>query len=415
MHVFSRNEEGQVVVLVAVALVVLALMAGIGIDVGSLRYKKQQMQKAADAGALAAATVLLNYGNCNNCTTAATNDIVANGFNGSTITVTWPSQDPNYSGVNYVQVEVQQQQPLFFMRVGDFQPITVAARSIGSAVGSASGCVYSLDTVSGDFGFSVTGQFSSTCGIYADANIISNGTVNATAIGIVGTASGSGFTPEPTTGIPQFQDPLAGVAQPTPGPCLYTQTVTIHTSTTLQNGSYCGGIVISPPSGTSILVTFQPGTYSLFGGLTVTGNGQATLVGSGVTFFNTASASYPYGPITLGGYAGSGYINPTLSSPTSGALAGILIFQDRSIPTGSSASTVDTSTDEVYVGALYFPSTTLIYKGMTGGGVGGGSIAIRSPTLLVAWKINVTGNVAFNNTYIPALGGSPIHSSVLVQ
>jgi len=104
-----------------------------------------------------------------------------------------------------------------------------------------------------------------------------------------------------------------------------------------------------------------------------------------------------------------------LSSPTSGALAGILIFQDRSIPTGSSASTVDTSTEEVYVGALYFPSTTLIYKGMTGGGVGGGSIAIRSPTLLVAWKINVTGNVAFNNTYIPALGGSPIHSSVLVQ
>ncbi|MFZ0311354.1 MAG: pilus assembly protein TadG-related protein [Candidatus Korobacteraceae bacterium] len=411
---FSRDEEGQVVVLLAISVVVLALMAGIGIDVGYLRYKQQQMQKAADAGALAAATVLLNYGNCGNCSAVATDDIVANGFPGSTITVTWPSQDPNYGGAHYVQVQVQQQQPLFFMNVGGFHSTTIAARSIGSAVGPASGCVYALDTVSGDMGFSVTGQFSSPCGIYADANILSNGTVNATAIGIVGTASGSGYTPEPTTGIPQFQDPLAGVTQPTPGSCVHIGIFTITTSTTLPNGAYCGPIAIAPTSG-DILVTFQPGTYFLFGGLTVTGNGHATLVGSGVTFVNTASASYPYGPISLGGYAGFGYANPTLSSPTSGALAGILVFQDRSIPIGSSASTVDTSTDEVYAGAFYFPSTTLIYKGVTSGGVGGGSIAIRSPTLLVAWKINITGNVAFNNTYIPAFGGSPIHSAVLVQ
>ncbi len=373
------------------------------------------MQKAADAGALAAATVLLNYGNCNNCTTAATNDIVANGFNGSTITVTWPSQDPNYSGVNYVQVEVQQQQPLFFMRVGGFQPITVAARSIGSAVGSASGCVYALDTLSGDTGFSVTGKFSSTCGIYADANITSNGTVDATTIGVVGTASGSGFTPEPTAGIPQFPDPLAGVPQPTVDGCTQTGRLTITTSTTLHYGTYCGGIVIAPPLGSNILVTFQPGLYALLGGLAVTGSGHATLVGSGITFFNTASASYPYGPINLSGYAGVGYPNPTLSSPTSGSLAGILIFQDRNVQIGSYASTVDTSTGEVYVGTFYFPNTALTYTGVTSGGVGGGSTAVQSPTLLVAWKINITGNVAFDNNYIPALGGSPIHSSVLVQ
>lgn len=420
MHVFSRNEEGQVVVLVAISMVVLVLMAGIGIDVGYLHYKKQQMQKAADAGALAAATVLLNYGNCNNCTAVATDDVVANGFTGSTITVTWPSQDLNYSGSNYVQVEVQQQQPFFFMNVGGFHPLTVGARAIGSTVGTASGCVYALDTNAGDIGFSVSlgGNFSSTCGIYADANVISNGTVDATTIGVVGTYSGSGFTPEPTTGIPEFPDPLAGVPQPTAGGCTQTGILTITTSQTLQPGTYCGGIVIAPPSGSNILVIFEPGTtgiYSLLGGLTVTGNGHATLVGSGITFFNTGNVAYPYGPINLGGYPGFGYTNPVLSSPTSGSLAGILIFQDRNIALGSSASTVNTSNGEGYIGAIYFPSTALNYRGTVGSGIGGGSTAILSTTLLVAWQIDIVGAVSFDNNYIPAFGGSPIHSPTVVQ
>src|ERR1700687_1999311 len=49
-------DEGQALVLTALALVVLMLMAGLGVDVAFLRYQKQQMQKAADAGAIAGAT-----------------------------------------------------------------------------------------------------------------------------------------------------------------------------------------------------------------------------------------------------------------------------------------------------------------------------------------------------------------------
>lgn len=421
MQPFSRNEEGQVVVLVAICIVVLCLMAGLGIDVGYLRYKKQQMQKAADAGALAAATVLLSYGTCDNCATAATHDIAANGFSGSTVTVTWPSQDPNYSGSNYVQVEVQQQQPFSFLNVGGFHPLTIGARAIGSAVGTASGCVYALDTNAGDVGFSVSlnGAFVATCGIYADANISSGGITNAATIGVVGTYSGSGFTPTPTTGIPAFHDPLSGVPQPTAGPCnMPAGTLHITTSQTLQPGTYCGGIVIDPPSGSNILVTFEPGTtglYSLLGGLTVSGNGHATLVGSGITFFNTGNSSYPYGPINLSGYPGFGYADPVLSSPISGPLAGILICQDRNVAIGSPASTVDTTTGEGYIGALYFPTTVLSYRGTTGSGIGGGSTAVQSTTLLVAWQVNIIGAVAFDSNYIAAFGGSPIHSSRLVQ
>ena len=67
----GRAEEGQALVLGALALVVLVLMAGLGVDVGFLRYEKQQMQKAADAAAMAGASALVYGGEV---TVAARND-----------------------------------------------------------------------------------------------------------------------------------------------------------------------------------------------------------------------------------------------------------------------------------------------------------------------------------------------------
>ena len=58
---FGGAEEGQALALGAFVLVVLMLMAGLGVDVGYLRYEKLQMQKAADAAAIAGASALI-YG-----------------------------------------------------------------------------------------------------------------------------------------------------------------------------------------------------------------------------------------------------------------------------------------------------------------------------------------------------------------
>jgi len=51
-----KAEQGNVLVMVAVALVVLLLMTALGIDVGNLFYRRTHLQNAADAAALAAAT-----------------------------------------------------------------------------------------------------------------------------------------------------------------------------------------------------------------------------------------------------------------------------------------------------------------------------------------------------------------------
>lgn len=58
---FRKADEGQVLVLTALALLVLMLIASLGLDVGSLRNQKQQTQKAADVGAFAGAPELV-YG-----------------------------------------------------------------------------------------------------------------------------------------------------------------------------------------------------------------------------------------------------------------------------------------------------------------------------------------------------------------
>src|SRR5512135_3086556 len=110
-----RTDEGQALVLTALALVILMLMAGLGVDVGYLRYQKQQMQKAADAGAIAGASALI-YASPN-WKTAAKYDTAVNRFrdasNGVSVQVNNPPQtvgDPFLGNNDYVEVIVAQDQ-----------------------------------------------------------------------------------------------------------------------------------------------------------------------------------------------------------------------------------------------------------------------------------------------------------------
>jgi Flp pilus assembly protein TadG len=204
MKFFNRSEDGQVIVLAALALTVLTLMAGLAIDVGYLRYQKLQMQKATDAGAVAAAAVLLNYGTGTTqtmLTQSATADVIANGFGNATIAVNNPPTSGPFSGnSNYVQVQVKQALPVFFMHVGGWSTVPVIDTAIGSAVGNASGCVYAMDPTPGDTAFLSSNlvSFVTHCGIYVNSNASTSGTVNAVnaEIGVVGTSSGS-FSPTP--------------------------------------------------------------------------------------------------------------------------------------------------------------------------------------------------------------------------
>ena len=425
---FGRADEGQALVLVGVALVVLMLMAGLGVDVGYLRYQKQQMQKAADAGAIAGASVLIYSGAAAQVITAAQNDTSANGFtngvNGVTVTVNNPPQtagDPFLGQAGYVEVIVAQTRPTFFMRVGGFDTVNVRGRAVASAVASASGCIYAL-APSGSDTFDVRGNIgiSSACGIYIESSDPAaldkkggSGTLYASTIGIVGGCSasgGSGCAPPavvsdlssgqlPVTGMAPFSDPLSNVC-PTTGSCPELKPVKPCVNwdgkSPVYPNTYCG-ISISG-SGT---YTFKPGVYILLGG-GLNATGSASLNGTGVTFYNTYDGTHPYGGVSIGGA-----VTTNFSAPTSGDLAGMLFFQDRSVPVGSQSSSFGGNSTQVYTGALYFPTTAVEYKGTP-------SLSALS-MIMVGYTLEFRGNATIQQyTFFPG-GGGPITTAVLAE
>ena len=77
----QRNgEKGQALVFTALALTVLLGFAGLGIDMGVLRYQRRLEQSAADAVALAGASELCCGGGLPAIDAAAQNAATANGF-----------------------------------------------------------------------------------------------------------------------------------------------------------------------------------------------------------------------------------------------------------------------------------------------------------------------------------------------
>ena len=140
--------------------------------------------------------------------------------------------------------------------------------------------------------------------------------------------------------------------------------------------------------------------YTLLGGgLSVSGG--ASISGTGITFYNTFDSTHAYKPITV-----SGGSQTNISAPTSGLLAGILFFEDRSV-TSTSQNTISGGSGAVFAGALYFPNSPLVYSG--------GSASAGAPyTIIVANTLTITGNSYFNNDYSSLPSGDPVKASATI-
>lgn len=310
---------------------------------------------------------------------------------------------------------MSQPQPTVFMRVGGFDSVPVRGRAVASAVAPGSGCIYAMDPNNDSGTFLVDGSvtISSTCAIYINSSsttaLVKNGasgSVAANYIGIVGPESQGDLagvvsqnTPgqQPVTGIAPINDPLASVC-PTTASCpelIPSAICAPQSGTTFSQGTYCGLSL-----GGTNTYTFKPGVYILLGGLSVTGS--PIINGTGVTFYNTYTTSHPYGGVTM---AGSPTV--TLSAPTAGHLAGMLFFQDRRVPVGSSGSTFVGSSAQGYTGSLYFPTTGITFKGTP-------SIA-STATIMVGYTLDFRGNTSIENYTYLSTGGGPITGATLAE
>ena len=122
--------------------------------------------------------------------------------------------------------------------------------------------------------------------------------------------------PEPKNHCPGMSDPLAGLEPPSYGGCDHVDE-SYEDYATLEPGVYCGGLKLGKFFRRAD-ITMAPGLYVIKDGAFST-NGFTTITGTGVTVFLTgADAELSIMPGTT----------MNLTAPTSGALQGVLIFQD---------------------------------------------------------------------------------------
>jgi hypothetical protein len=137
----KKNDKGQVLILVALAIFALLGLAALGIDVGYMYSVRHELQRSADSGALAGASAFLDVGPWSTdlstpamvAATAraldyASRDHVLNSRldPASEITVTFPAQDN-------VQVTTQRNVSLFFARIFGRTAQTISATAIAEA------------------------------------------------------------------------------------------------------------------------------------------------------------------------------------------------------------------------------------------------------------------------------------------
>jgi len=457
MRPTRRNQRGVALLMVAVMMVSLCAMAGLVFDTGWAYYTTESARAAAEAAAVAAVqyakdsaaahggsyncgsngVVCQTATNCpatvpnpvtNNvqsgCAYAAVNGFTNGGLSGKqtvTIQSDIPANTaPPVSGVTvqyWVSVRVSQRNPLTFLGVLGGNGVSVGVRStVGVIPTVVTDCVIALDpwanhaiTLSGSAQITANNCSVADNSRSWDALDVSGGaSLTADSIRLVGDYNGHGcgacINPTPTT-VASVSDPYSSVAAPS----FSTSCDGAHTnyklssgSATLNPGTYCGGITNSGGA-----LTFNAGTYILYGGGFTQSSSSSSSTGTGVVFYNTCSPSpcnggqNNYKPFTISGGGTS-----SMSAPTSGSLAGILVFQDRTVNTGSQ-DTVSGGSSTCFTGVLYFSQTQLTYSGGSSGG--------SCNTQLVADTINFSGNSNLGSTSGSGGQGPSAPSAAIIE
>jgi Flp pilus assembly protein TadG len=434
-----QAREGAVAIHMALIFIAMLGMVALATDIGFALYKHRQMQGAADAAAFGAA-IAKSTGYPATFATEAYADAAqvgfVNGANGVTITVNNPPVSPPASATDAanqaaVQVIITQPQTLPLVGLLYSGAFTLGVQAVAT-VGSGSGCALQLSnsanpgvTISNGATVTLKACGMDVCSTGSTALSISGGAAlkltdasgnlsSSQSVSVAGTASiTNGATinnvpnscTSPTCKQSQGAcapsvDPYAGVTMPTmPGGCSNGTAKSYgHSNSGLQTlspGVWCNGVSFTNDA----QILLKPGVYYVNGGNFNVG-GAVVMNATGVTIVLTGSASDGYSPpyanVTIGNGA-----TVTLSAPTTGATAGILLFGDRNAPAANTSNFGGGATMNL-TGAIYFPSQTVVFDN-----------GISNPsgcTQLIAGTIQFQGGAQFSNN-CAGTGTSPIGGS----
>ena len=358
-------EQGQALILIALALVGIVAIAGLVVDGGRAFLDRRNAQNAADAAALASAYARLKGGQ--SMVSAALSSAAENGYNNDGVTnvvalYSPPRDGPHANDVEYIQVIITSHLDTYFARVIGRNQITnnvqATARTKQSEIKALldGRAVVSLAPTSNCFNrlsFWVHGEATldiSGGGIFVNSNnqscaLIQQGSGSLRldegyTIDVVGNASIQKtrlLTPQVTAGSapipypPPFFMPKFG--------CSKEAEVSLD-GTSMSSGSW--GDAFPPPGVTHL----DGGVYCLDEGMNITGD----LEGHNVTF-----------KIQDGEVRFSHTANIILDAPNAGDHKGLLIFvpmdnHNKVVLNGGSGSSIK--------GTILAPASPVLIKGM---------------------------------------------------
>lgn len=400
---FAHAEEGQALIMTAVALLSLIGFLALATDVGVLYRSKTNLQKVADAAAVAGASEILS----GNWSAAAQASALQNGVNCAATGVTCTISIGTSAHPSAVSVYITQPESTYFLPVFGKSAVTIGARAAAGIV-AGQVCMNTLDTDStapNGYGVTINGGGNGTgldapkCNLYDNAGLALNGSAQLITDAGTGVADGSvkgngTASPNPVTGLLPVPDPLSG----------YWTAPTCTSSS--GNLSVSTGNV-SPGCYNNFSVTgnaaLKPGLYIIQGDLYLTSTTAAT----GVTFyvdsahggtlacqpskcaFTTPVSSPDFGTGTTG------------TCTTSGGCTGLLLWDTETTNFPKNVTIGSTS----LTGVIYAPNVSLVL---------GGSTSLTLDSNVVVGAITLNGDVTLTN-YSAGQVNSPLNSAALLE
>lgn len=359
----GRDRRGGIAVTFALSLPGVMAALGLASDYAVMVKVRTDLQKAADAAAVAGAREIPLAGTNTNQVTSAAQSFAAYALTGDSTATAKVLSASNLSvdavvvdNFSAVKVDISEDWTPFFAHflMSGITPVKVTAKA--RFVGSNNLCVLGLAQknrgVFLDKNSRLTGN---DCGVFSNSTASDSLFVNSGSnlkASVICTAGGNDVSssatvdPKPITDCPAITDPLAKRPAPAFGSCDQTDLSLLNKTMTLNPGVYCGGMTIDGTSN----VTLNPGTYVIKDGpLLITG--KTYLHGSGVAFFITGGAADKMN------FTANTHIE--LSAPASGPMAGLLVYEDRGL-TVKLKHKISSNNARTLIGTVYLPIGDLV-------------------------------------------------------
>jgi Flp pilus assembly protein TadG len=391
------TERGQALIVIALAAVVLFGFMGLAID-GSAKFSdRRHAQNAADTAVLAASLAKLRGDT--SWKVKGLDRALSNGYDDNLVnnTVTVYSCDEtgsdcaSYAGKSkYVKVVIVSHVSTYFARIVGINQLDNVVQAVAYSSEEYTGQLYNgaafvglaqdqCKTIwlHGSAGITIQGGglFSNSnqdCGVTiagaSGFNVTMDGAIDMAANAY--TKSGNPPLGGIAGGITGGSAPYDYPPDPDTLPSITCSGTATKTGSSMSPGNYSGTF---PPNGVN---TLQPGTYCLTGNFNMT---NGTLTGTGVTIYLQGNSS---------GLSWNGNAQIDLSAPTSGDLAGMLIYAPM---TNSSDISINGTASTTLTGTILAPASNITYNGT-------GNIN-PSHVQVIGYTINITGSNSTNVIY----------------